>query len=135
MRVGSQRVAAVDAPIIPTIAALVREHPGTISLGQGVVNYGPPKEAVAALPELMQDSALNKYQSVMGLGALIEMIEHKLLQDNKIKVGHESMVMVTAGSNMAFLNAVLAVSDPGDEFMLPTPFYFNQEMEIGRAHV
>jgi aspartate/methionine/tyrosine aminotransferase len=31
---------------------------------------------------------------------------------------------------MAFLNAVLAVSDPGDEFILPTPFYFNQEMAI-----
>ena len=130
MRFGSQRVAAVDAPIIPTIAALVREHPGTISLGQGVVNYGPPKEWVAALPELMQDSALNKYQSVMGLGELIEMIERKLLHENQIKVGHDAMVMVTAGSNMAFLNAVLAVSEPGDEFILPTPYYFNQEMAI-----
>jgi aspartate/methionine/tyrosine aminotransferase len=38
--------------------------------------------------------------------------------------------MVTAGSNMAFLNSVLAVADPGDEFILPTPFYFNQEMAI-----
>ena len=130
MRFGSQRVAAVDAPIIPTIAALVREHPGTISLGQGVVNYGPPKEWVAALPELMQDSALNKYQSVMGLGELIEMIERKLLHENQIKVDHDAMVMVTAGSNMAFLNAVLAVSEPGDEFILPTPYYFNQEMAI-----
>jgi len=130
MPVGSQRVTAVDAPIIPAIAALVREYPGTISLGQGVVNYGPPREAVAALPELMQDNALNKYQSVMGLDGLIEMIERKLLQDNQIKVDPDSMVMVTAGSNMAFLNAVLAVSDPGDEFILPTPFYFNQEMAI-----
>jgi aspartate/methionine/tyrosine aminotransferase len=40
------------------------------------------------------------------------------------------MVMVTAGSNMAFLNSVLAVADPGDEFILPMPFYFNQEMAI-----
>ena len=38
--------------------------------------------------------------------------------------------MVTAGSNMAFLNSVLAVADPGDEFILPMPFYFNQEMAI-----
>jgi len=38
--------------------------------------------------------------------------------------------MVTAGSNMAFLNCVLAVADPGDEFILPMPFYFNQEMAI-----
>ena len=38
--------------------------------------------------------------------------------------------MVTAGSNSAFLTAVLAVSDPGDEFILPTPYYFNQEMAL-----
>lgn len=130
MQACSQRVAAVDAPIIPIIAALVRDNPGTISLGQGVVNYGPPREAVNALPALMQDNLLNKYQSVLGLGGLIEAIKHKLVHDNHIKVDRDSMVMVTAGSNMAFLNAVLAVSDPGDEFILPTPFYFNQEMAI-----
>jgi aspartate/methionine/tyrosine aminotransferase len=38
--------------------------------------------------------------------------------------------MVTAGSNSAFLTAVLAVADPGDEFVLPMPYYFNQEMAI-----
>ncbi|MEY3766417.1 MAG: Aspartate aminotransferase, partial [Pseudomonadota bacterium] len=38
-----------------------------------------------------------------------------------------------AGSNMAFLNAVLAVADPGDEFILPMPYYFNQEMAIRMA--
>jgi aspartate/methionine/tyrosine aminotransferase len=31
---------------------------------------------------------------------------------------------------MAFLNAVLAVADPGDEFILPMHYYFNQEMAI-----
>lgn len=130
MQACSQRVAVVDAPIIPTIAELVREHPGTISLGQGVVNYGPPAEAITALPGLLQNSQLHKYQSVMGLSTLIEAIKHKLDQDNQIKADSDSMIMVTAGSNMAFLNAVLAVSDPGDEFILPTPFYFNQEMAI-----
>jgi aspartate/methionine/tyrosine aminotransferase len=34
---------------------------------------------------------------------------------------------------MAFLNAVLAVADPGDAFILPMPFYFNQEMAIRMA--
>jgi aspartate/methionine/tyrosine aminotransferase len=130
MQACSQRVAVVEAPIIPIIAALVREHPGTISLGQGVVNYGPPPQAIAALPDLLQDSHLHKYQSVMGLAPLLEAIERKLAEDNHVKVDQDSRLMVTAGSNMAFLNAVLAVSDPGDEFILPTPFYFNQEMAI-----
>ena len=126
----SRRIAAVDTPIIPTVAALVRDNPGTISLGQGVVSYGPPKEAIAALPELMSDVQLNKYQNVMGLPALVEALKGKLARENKIQVGSDSSIMVTAGSNMAFLNCVLAVSDPGDEFIIPTPFYFNQEMAI-----
>ena len=41
--------------------------------------------------------------------------------------------MVTAGSNMGFLNAVLAIADPGDEIILPTPYYFNHEMAVTMA--
>ena len=123
-------MAAVDAPIIPAIAELVRNNPGTISLGQGVVNYGPPEEAIKALPGLMSDTQLNKYQSVLGHSGLLEALAQKLSVENKIQPDAESLVMVTAGSNMAFLNCVMAVGDPGDEFILPMPFYFNQEMAI-----
>lgn len=126
----SSRMAAVDAPIIPAIAELVRSNPGTISLGQGVVNYGPPEDAIKALPGLMGDTQLHKYQAVLGHPALLEGLTQKLETENNLKLGSESLVMVTAGSNMAFLNCVMAVGDPGDEFILPMPFYFNQEMAI-----
>ena len=53
MKRSALRMEGVDTPIIPTIAALVRDNPGTISLGQGVVNYGPPAQAISALPGLM----------------------------------------------------------------------------------
>jgi hypothetical protein len=36
---------AVQSPIIPVVGELIRNCPGTISLGQGVVYYGPPPEA------------------------------------------------------------------------------------------
>jgi aspartate/methionine/tyrosine aminotransferase len=39
-------------------------------------------------------------------------------------------VVVTAGANMGFFNALLAIADTGDEIILPTPYYFNQEMAI-----
>jgi len=126
----SARMAAVDTPVMPAIAALARENPGTISLGQGVVNYGPPAQAIAALPGLMGDVSLNKYQAIIGYPALIDALTQKLADENNIQCGSESVVMVTAGSNMAFMNCILAVSDPGDEFILPMPFYFNQEMAI-----
>lgn len=130
MKPPAQRIQRVDAPIIPTIAALTRQTPGTISLGQGVVSYGPPAEAIARLPELMADGQLHKYQPVMGYAPLVEALRAKLADENGLQTQGVSQVMVTAGSNMAFLNSVLAVADPGDEFILPTPFYFNQEMAI-----
>lgn len=129
----SLRMVAVDAPIIPAIAELVRSNPGTISLGQGVVNYGPPAEAIGALPGMMADTQLHKYQGVLGYPDLLEALTKKLATENNLHLGSDSLVMVTAGSNMAFLNCVLAVADPGDEFILPMPFYFNQEMAIRMA--
>ena len=40
---------AVQSPVIPVVAELIRSVPGTISLGQGVVGYGPPREAIDEL--------------------------------------------------------------------------------------
>lgn len=130
MKRQSERIARVETPIIPTIAAMVRANPGTISLGQGVVSYGPPEDAVRTLPSHMSDPVLHKYQPVAGMASLVDGLRAKLSSFNGIDVTGRSGILVTAGSNMAFLNAVLAVGDPGDEFILPMPFYFNQEMAI-----
>ena len=40
---------------------------------------------------------------------------------------------MTAGANMGFVNAVLAITDPGDEIILNLPYYFNHEMAIAMA--
>jgi hypothetical protein len=40
----SARIQGVQSPIIPVVGEMIRAHPGTISLGQGVVHYGPPPE-------------------------------------------------------------------------------------------
>lgn len=133
MKTVSLRMQQVDTPIIPTIAALVRATPGTISLGQGVVNYGPPTAALATIHAMTTEAANHKYQAVSGYPALHEAIRAKLAVENGIDAAG-SELMVTAGSNMAFLNAVLAVADPGDEFILPMPYYFNQEMAVRMAN-
>ena len=36
---------AVQAPIVPIVGDIIRQVPGTISLGQGVVHYPPPRAA------------------------------------------------------------------------------------------
>ena len=122
----------VQPPIIPRIHALIADHPGTISLGQGVVGYPPPSGVREALDRFLADPANHKYASVYGIPALRERIAAKLAQENGIAVG-ENELMVSAGGNMAFVNALLAIGDEGDEVVLMSPYYFNHEMAVTMA--
>ncbi len=128
----SRRLQAVQSPIIPVIADLIRTHPGTISLGQGVVGYGPPGGAEEKITRFLADPANHKYQAVAGIAPLLAALERKLATDNHVTAGagHSARLMVTAGGNQAFMNALLAIADPGDEVILPTPYYFNHEMAV-----
>jgi aspartate/methionine/tyrosine aminotransferase len=127
------RMQAVQTPVIPAVAALIRQHPGAISLGQGVVHYGPPPEALGQIAAFLASPENHKYQAVQGIPQLVEALASKLRTENGITVGSQSAVVVTAGANMGFVNAVLAVTDLGDEVILQTPYYFNHEMAITMA--
>jgi aspartate/methionine/tyrosine aminotransferase len=121
----------MQSPIIPIVGSLVRSVPGTISLGQGVVFYGPPPSAVDALSTFLADPVNHRYGPVDGMPRLREALAEKLERENGIRIGYGQRVVVTAGGNMAFLNTVLATVNPGDEVILPLPYYFNQEMAVG----
>ncbi|AFZ20028.1 pyridoxal phosphate-dependent aminotransferase [Allocoleopsis franciscana] len=129
----TSRMQAVQSPLIPIIGELIRNNPGTISLGQGVVYYGPPPEAIARLPEFLADPENHKYKLIQGIPPLVSAIAAKLQTDNAIEVDEQNSIVVTAGSNMGFMNAVLAITSPGDEIILQTPYYFNHEMAIVMA--
>jgi aspartate/methionine/tyrosine aminotransferase len=120
---------AVQSPIIPVVGEWIRQCPGTISLGQGVVHYGPPQAALAQIHEFLA-AQNHKYQPVDGIGQLRELLTAKLSRENGIEVDEHNALVVTAAGNMAFFNAVAAIADPGDEVILPTPYYFNHEMAI-----
>ena len=127
------RMDQVQTPIIPVIGGMIREVPGTISLGQGVVHYGPPPQAVVAVQAALARPSTHDYHDGAGLPALLDAIARKLWAENRIDVSQGSRVMVTAGANMAFMHAVLATTAPGDEVILPVPFYFNHEMAVEMA--
>jgi len=130
----SERVTAVHLPIIPQVADWIRANPGTLSLGQGVAGYAPPPEAWAEMERLKREPVLNRYQAVDGLPALTEALRIKLLRVNGMEVGPGRVLMVTAGANAAFQQVILAICDPGDEVVLPVPYYFNQEMALALAN-
>jgi len=128
----SLRMQSVQTPIIPVVGELIRANPGTISLGQGVAYYGPPPEAAQAIQTFLSDPENHKYKLVQGIGELLDAIEKKLATENGIDLDGRRIV-VTAGANMGFVNAILAITDPGDEIILNLPYYFNHEMAITMA--
>jgi aspartate/methionine/tyrosine aminotransferase len=125
---------AVQAPVIPQVGALLRAHPGAISLGQGVVHYGPPPEALRAAATIASRPELHKYHGVEGLAELRAALAEKLARENGMELDREQRVVVTAGGNMAFFAAVVAIVDAGDEVILPAPYYFNHEMAVRMLH-
>ena len=126
----SRTISAVSAPIIPVVGEWTRNNPGTLSLGQGMVSYPPPAAALQAIHDFGSKPSDHLYGSPLGDARLLELIAAKLRSENGIDCNSGYSIMVTAGSNMAFLNVLLAIADPGDEIILPLPYYFNQEMAV-----
>lgn len=126
----SHTIAAVQAPIIPIIGEWTRNNPNTLSLGQGMVFYPPPENALKAIRDFGSRAEEHQYGSALGDKRLLALIEEKLRSENRINLDDGYKIMVTAGANMAFLNVLLAILDPSDEVILPSPYYFNQEMAI-----
>jgi aspartate/methionine/tyrosine aminotransferase len=126
----TRRMAAVQSPIIPIVGELIRMHPGTISLAQGVVHYPPPPHALDALASCVQSPATHLYGPVRGIPELRNVLRIKLEQENDLAIGSDRRIFVTAGGNMAFMNSVLAILGEGDEVILPVPYYFNHEMAV-----
>ena len=126
----SQRMRNIQPPIVSIVSDLIKKNPGTVSLGQGVVYYGPPQKVINRINELNPSPDYHIYSEVEGITKLRSIISKKLILENKISVNEKYDLIVTAGSNMAFMNAILAIADPGDEIILLRPYYFNHEMAI-----
>src|SRR5437762_13100543 len=63
------RMDAVQAPMVAVVGDMIRQVPGTISLGQGVVHYGPPQAAIDAARAALTDPRTHQYQGGAGLPA------------------------------------------------------------------
>ena len=126
----ARRLAAVQSPVIPVMGGLIEQTPGTLSLGQGMVAWGPPDAVISAARQALQgDPQVHRYGPVEGLPPLRAAIAQHLHQHHGLDL-EASAVLVTAGSNMAFNAVVQVLCDPGDEVILPVPYYFNHAMAI-----
>jgi aspartate/methionine/tyrosine aminotransferase len=125
---------AVLSPVIPRVGALMRRRPDCLSLAQGMVPWGPPPSVAAAVVEALAsgDAALDRYGAMAGEPAVLESVRRELAEHRGLDLDG-SALLLTAGSNMAFHAVAQVLCDPGDEVLLPLPWYFNHVMAIQLA--
>lgn len=134
------RLQQVLTPVIPEISALVRATPGCLSLAQGMVSWGPPPQVAHAVAEAVAtaagDADLDRYGPMAGDPVLLEAIARDLT-DHARRGGaldlQGGQLLVTAGSNMAFNAIAQVITDPGDQVIVPLPYYFNHVMAVQLA--
>lgn len=95
----------------------------------------PPPQLLDAMAETVRnDAGAHLYGHVLGNMELRHALATKTSQQYAGTV-HAEQVAVTSGCNQAFAAAVAALTDEGDEVILPTPWYFNHKMCLDMAGV
>ena len=118
-------IAAAQFDILNTRAAELRaEGKRVISLGQALPGFGPPEEAIAAARAALDTPDAHIYSADAGLASL-----RGALCERLAGVRPEE-VIITTGGNQAFMLALMTLVDPGDEVLLPAPYFVNHEMAI-----
>ncbi|WP_261362139.1 MULTISPECIES: aminotransferase class I/II-fold pyridoxal phosphate-dependent enzyme [unclassified Cyanobium] len=130
----AERMAAVADPVIAQVGALLHQCPQALSLAQGMVAWAPPPGVgqAVAVALAQTDRRLDRYGPVWGEEPLLEAVRRELIEGRGLDL-EGSDLLVTAGSNMAFNAIAQVLCDPGDEVLLPLPFYFNHAMAIRLA--
>ena len=95
---------------------------GVISLGVGEPDFRTPWQVRSAGIRSLE-KATTRYTSNRGLEALREEICDYVLRKYGIKYSPKSDVLVTVGGSEAIDMAIRAVTEPGDEIIIPQPSY------------
>jgi aspartate aminotransferase len=93
-----------------------------IGFGAGEPDFPTPAAIVEAAVEAARDPKNHRYTPAAGLPELREAIAAKTARDSGFKVS-ASEVLVTNGGKQAVYQAFATVLDPGDEVLLPAPFW------------
>ena len=102
--------------------ALKAEGKDVISYAAGEPDFATPQFIVDAAAEALADPASYRYTPAPGLPALREAIAAKTLRDSGLEVS-PSQVIVTNGGKQSVYQAFQAVVNPGDEVLLPAPYW------------
>jgi aspartate aminotransferase len=102
--------------------ALKAEGRPVISYAAGEPDFATPEHIVEAAVVAARDPRNHRYTPAAGLPELREAIAEKTLRDSALAVD-PSQVIVTNGGKQAVYQAFATLLDPGDEVLLPTPYW------------
>lgn len=109
--------------VIRGMTRLARQH-DAINLAQGFPNFPTPavlKEAAAAAI----DRDINQYAITWGSKRLRDALAARYAEWYLMEVDPEREITVTCGATEAMAATLMAIVDPGDEVIVPEPFYEN----------
>lgn len=112
--------------------ALKAEGKPVISYAAGEPDFATPKFVVDAAAEALADPANYRYTPAAGLPALREAIAAKTLRDSGLEIS-PSQVIVTNGGKQSVYQAFQTVLNPGDEVLLPAPYWTTYPEAIALA--
>ena len=131
-----ERVRSVAMPPIDALNTRMAEiNAGggdVISLGQSVPFFGPPPEMVEAVRDALDSFGprLHTYGPDAGIPELRQALARKLADFNGVEIDPDRQLLVTPGSNQAFMVTMMTILEPGDEVAIASPYYFNHHMAI-----
>ncbi|MGH9282202.1 MAG: pyridoxal phosphate-dependent aminotransferase [Acidimicrobiales bacterium] len=103
-----------------------------IGFGAGEPDFPTPAHIVDAAEAACRDPRNHKYSAVAGLPELRQAVADKTKRDTGYEV-KANQVLVTNGGKHAVYNAFAALLDPGDEALLPSPYWTTYPEAIGLA--
>lgn len=103
-----------------------------ISYAAGEPDFATPQFIVDAAAESLHDPANFRYTPAAGLPVLREAIAAKTLRDSGLEVD-PAQIVVTNGGKQAVYQAFQAVVNPGDEVLLPAPYWTTYPEAIALA--
>lgn len=121
----STRALQIETSATIAVADLARELK---SRGYDVINLGAG-EPDFDTPNFIKDSAIKaihegftKYTNIEGTYTLKMAIAHKLKRDNKLDY-EPNEIIISNGAKQSIYNIIMAVLNPGDEAIIPAPYW------------
>lgn len=121
----AQRLNRISEPQTILMAKLGRELKAkginVIDLSLGEPDFKTPQHIIDAATEAMNEG-YTKYPPIAGFAELKQAIVTKLKRDNDLEYAPEE-IMVSTGAKQVLANAILSIINPGDEAIIPTPYW------------